>query len=298
MPQTTADTLATCWVCRHRLDFFGPREGYRYFVCSQCQTLQLFPFPSPAELATLYRSKYLVENENERSISPERWQKASLPYQDAILDMVRRHRVRGPLLDFGAGYGFLVDKLEGNGIPAVGLEISEGKLAYCREQSVNVLRGGMDELDRMKGKYAGVVMIAVFEHLSDHRGFLRRLHDCLPPEGVFISLHPTAQIYRYLGDLLRMGRRRKELPSLAGSFAAPWHTTFISVSGMRQLAAETGFTVEDIQPAPQGRLGGTLGLMQVTLEAINRPGWKLLGERWPLVTSHVFLLRKEKRART
>jgi hypothetical protein len=61
---------------------------------------------------------------------------------------------------------------------------------------------------------------------------------------------------------------------------------------MRRLAEEAGFVVEDVQPAPQGRLPGPLALVQVVLEQVNRVGWVLAGERWPLVTSHVFLLRK------
>ena len=283
----------SCFICKQRMDFFGPWEDYSYFLCAGCKTIQLSPMPSPEDLENSYRKQYLEENAMEISFTPEQWRKASMSYQQAMVDLVKKHRIKGPLLDFGAGYGFLVDLLARKGVAAFGLELSEPKLAYCRDNGLDVRNGGLDSLDHLRGSYTGVVMIAVFEHLSGHRDFLHRLHQSLPDDGVLISLHPTSSIYRYLAYLMRFGQRTRELPTLDGSFAAPWHTALVSVPAMRLLAAEAGFTVEAVERAPQGRMDGVLGLVQLLLEAVNRVGWSLLGERWPLVTSHIFLLRKQ-----
>src|SRR4051812_38731701 len=114
---------ATCFVCAGNLALFGPCQGYRYYCCGACDTLQLWPMPSPAELEALYKEKYVEENEAEAAYSPEYWKNASENYRKAILEMVTRHRITGPLVDFGAGYGFLVEALREIGIPSSGLEL-------------------------------------------------------------------------------------------------------------------------------------------------------------------------------
>jgi hypothetical protein len=58
------------------------------------------------------------------------------------------------------------------------------------------------------------------------------------------------------------------------------------------LMAKHGFELLDIRPAPQGRAGGVIGLVQVAVETINRGGWKLMGRSWPLLIAHIFVFRK------
>jgi len=58
------------------------------------------------------------------------------------------------------------------------------------------------------------------------------------------------------------------------------------------MIARHGFEIVEIRPAPQGRLGGILGLIQVSLELVNKLGWRAWNTRWPLVTTHIFVFRK------
>ena len=46
------------------------------------------------------------------------------------------------------------------------------------------------------------------------------------------------------------------------------------------------------RPAPQAREGGVAGFIQVTLELVNRVGWRLVGTSWPLVIGHLFVSQK------
>jgi hypothetical protein len=60
---------------------------------------------------------------------------------------------------------------------------------------------------------------------------------------------------------------------------------------MCQLLDRNGFDVVDVSPAPQGREPGLNGLLQRTLETVNRIGWSVSGIHWPLMVSHVFVFR-------
>ncbi len=35
-----------------------------------------------------------------------------------------------------------------------------------------------------------------------------------------------------------------------------------------------------------------IGVLQRCLEAVNRVGWAIVGTKWPLFTSHIFVFRK------
>ena len=248
--------------------------------------------PSPETLALLYEESYLSGNETERQTTPESWERASRSYNESILATIRDHGVRGPLLDFGAGYGFLCELLNKNGYSCTGVELSDERLVYCRAHNMPVEKGGM-EVFRERKEIGAVLLCAVFEHLCTHRKFLEEAAQALREDGVIITLHPTSKIFRLLAFLFRFGMTQRELPHLAGAFAPPWHTLFISISGMKHLAAQAGLEVCEIRPAPQGRLDGLLGLIQVSLESINRLGWSILGTSWPLHTSHLFVLKRK-----
>lgn len=292
-----------CVICDGDLKFLGPRRGelgptappkeYKYYVCRLCGSVQLSPMPTPEEMAVLYKDCYLSDNETERAISPEAWREASRTYNESILKEVRKHVIRGPVLDFGAGYGFLCELLNRNGYECTGVELSDQRLAYCRQHNMPVQKAGPEVFQQRHGLSA-ILLCAVFEHLSAHLEFLKQASKGLGEGGVIITLHPTSKVYRLLALLFRFGMSRRELPHLAGAFAPPWHTLFISIQGMRLLAERAGLEVCDIRPAPQGRLEGPLGFIQVCLEAVNRAGWFFFGTRWPLHTSHIFVLRRER----
>jgi hypothetical protein len=135
-------------------------------------------------------------------------------------------------------------------------------------------------------------MSAVFEHFVDHAAMLQSVHRLLKKDGLFVTMHPTAALFRLLGTIVRFGDRRRELPELAGTFTPPWHTVLFSVAGTEKFISRHGFRLLEIRPAPQGRLGGVLGLIQVSLELVNKVGWALFGKRWPLVTTHIFVFQK------
>jgi len=293
----------TCAICDGDLKFLGPRRGelnvmgppteYTYYVCRNCGTIQLSPMPTREELSGLYKDHYLSQNEMERSTSPDMWKAASKTYNDSILEEVRRHNISGPVLDFGAGYGFLCELLNKNGYECSGVELSDDRLVYCQQNNMPVQKGGPEVFDQRQGELAAVLMCAVFEHLSAHADFLKQALKGLNNNGVIITLHPTSRVFRLLAFLFRLGITRRELPHLAGAFAPPWHTTFVSLRGMNILAERAGLEVCDIRPAPQGRLEGMWGCIQVCLEAINRIGWFFFRTNWPLHTSHIFVMKRK-----
>jgi 2-polyprenyl-3-methyl-5-hydroxy-6-metoxy-1,4-benzoquinol methylase len=285
--------MPDCLVCKHDIELFGPRQGYEYHLCRACGTIQLWPMPSQAAVEEAYRSTYVAGKLNENTaFSPEWWREASRPYVQALVGVLKDYRVQGRVLDYGAGWGHLVDGMIKAGFHAQGLELSAKEVAYGRARGLPMRQEHLTEVQGLDGTLSAITMSAVLEHFVDHPAMLRAVHRLLKSDGLFVTMHPTAALFRMLGTIFRFGVRRRELAEYAGTFTPPWHTVLFSVNGTDQLISRHGFRLLEIRPAPQGRLGGVLGLIQVSLEWVNKFGWALLGKRWPLVTTHIFVFQK------
>jgi len=287
-----AEPQPACTICQGPLRLFGPRLEYEYHECLHCGSLQLWPMPTPETLQAAYAEQYADACHTQEFDDPEHWQHAGAPYRQNLIDALIRQHIHGPIIDFGAGWGHLLSDMQTHGIACQGVELSARMADHAKAQGLPIRQGGFDLIEADPIAPAGIVLCAVFEHLSDHHQWMQRFNRRLPPGGYLISLHPTAACYRLLGQLIRLGRRQKPLPELHGSFAPPWHTLLISLQGMAQLAQQHGFATVAIYPASQGRAGGLIGLIQRMLELTNRLGVGLFGLRWPGVTTHVFVLKK------
>ena len=283
---------ASCIACGGKLMLFGPRLNYEYHICTSCGTLQLFPMPVEEDLLVAYSTEYSSAKQTEESNDPDWWDAAGRPYRKAILNTLIDHSISGLILDFGAGWGHLCEMLIEHGFDCRGIEPSSEMAEYCQRKGVPVDQGGLELVERDPKDVSAIVLCAVFEHLVNHNSYLSRFNSLLPRGGVVVTLHPTAACYTLIGKLARLGNRRRELPELHGSFSPPWHTALFSLEAMEIMAHKNGFQLIEIRPVPQGRVGGLVGSVQICLEKVNRIGWSLMGLRWPLITTHTFVLRK------
>lgn len=284
--------MTQCVACAGELTLFGPYKTYTYCHCKNCGTIQLSPMPGETEMEELYAAEYVAAAHTNEFADPEQWREVSRTYCQSLADAVQAHAPSGAVVDYGAGWGFLVEMLADRGYQACGVEISRAELAYAKKRGLPIKEGDLSAVSELKGNADAVVMLAVFEHLVNHGKAISAAHDLLKSGGVFATLHPTAAAYNLIGRIVRLGNTRAPLPDLAGAFSAPWHTVLFSVKATEQIVSRYGFRLLEVRPAPQGRLGGILGLVQRMLELINKVGWHLFKTRWPLVTTHIFVFQK------
>ena len=281
-----------CIVCQGELTLFGPYAKYTFKRCVNCGTIQLSPMPDEAEMATAYENEYIAHRQAEEFADPEKWRGVSRTYRHSIIDALKDHHVNGLVVDYGSGWGHLVEAMIRTGFKAEGVDISEAQIQYAQSRGLPVHQDDIHSTSRFQNQAAAVTMLAVFEHLINHAAVLNSVHCSLKDGGVFVTLHPTAPAVRFFGNLFRLGRKQAQLPDLAGALTAPWHAVLFSIEGTRQIVSRHGFELLEIRPAPQGRLPGLLGLVQIVMELVNKAGWALFKTRWPLITTHIFVFRK------
>lgn len=243
-------------------------------------------------MARAYEAEYVAKAQTKEFADPCLWRGVSRTYCASMVQALVDHHVDGPIVDYGAGWGFLIEMLIEKGFNARGVELSQEEVTYAQKRGLPIQRGDLRALQELEGTVSAITLLAVFEHLVNHAAVLSAAHRLLKDGGLFVTLHPTAATYHLIGNILRLGNKRKPLPDLAGAFTAPWHTALFSIAGTEQIISRQGFRLLEIRPAPQGRLGGLLGLVQAALERVNKVGWRLLRTRWPLVTAHIFVFQK------
>jgi SAM-dependent methyltransferase len=106
------------------------------------------------------------------------------------------HAPDGPLLDVGAGYGFLVECARRFGIQAVGLEASEAALTRAAELHPQIaIRQWMagQPLPFPPESIGGAVLNEFVDHVSrdDNQKLFAELHRVLKPSGVVIVKSPS-----------------------------------------------------------------------------------------------------------
>src|SRR5947209_951872 len=265
-PQIDGD--ASCICCHGKLALFGPYASYTYFRCRECGTIQLWPMPSEAELVRAYEMDYVSQAHTKEFANPEIQREVSRTYCASVVKTLEDYSVNGPVVDYGAGWGFLVEMMINKGFRACGVEISRDELAYAQRRGLPIQQGDLRALEDLDGTVSAITLLAVFEHLANHAAMLSAAHRLLKDGGLFVTLHPTAAAFNLIGNLVRLGDRRKLLPDLWGAFTAPWHTALFSIKATEQIISQHGFRVLEIRPAPQGRLRGLLGLTQRVLEIV------------------------------
>ncbi len=279
---------APCVACGGPLGLFGRRGAYSYYRCRRCGSVQLSPLPDREELSRAYAEEYA--SSAHINPDPETCRRLSRPYYLAVLQALRAHGITGPVAEIGCGWGGLCDLLLESGFKMSGVEPSEGMAAHCLERGLPVRRGGLEALE---GRHAALVMVSVFEHVVGHDAWLDLARERLEPGGYLVTSQPTARFAVVMAQIHRLGRRGGELPQLHQIFCPPWHTVLFSIDGMRLLMERHGFSLEEVRRTPQGREPGLTGALQRVLDLVNSAGWRLMRERWPLVTSHIFVFKKQ-----
>lgn len=279
-----------CCACHGELSLFGKRLNYEYHKCLSCGTIQLVPLPTEAELRDAYVSNYVTADHYEEN--PDLCKASARTYYHSIVNVLDEYSINKDVLDYGSGWGGLCEMLMNKGIICKGIEMSCEMVSYSQKQGLPVQQGDITAIEKEKDVFSALALCTVFEHLINHDEWMEKARLILRENGLIISLQPTSLFPDILGQLIRLGKVSRPLPQLHQVFCPPWHTVLFSIKGMEDLALRNGFELVEVRPAPQGRVRGMVGFVQICLEYVNRIGWSLMGIRWPLLPAHIFILKK------
>lgn len=97
------------------------------------------------------------------------------------------------LLDYGCGFGHILDLCKPFGIDAVGVEIDAFRLNYCKQKNLNVM--SPSELPNSE-KFHIVISTSVIEHVDDLDAYFKYASDRLVKNGIFAFNGLTPEIIK------------------------------------------------------------------------------------------------------
>ncbi|MDX6378190.1 MAG: hypothetical protein QOE98_2493, partial [Gaiellaceae bacterium] len=116
-------------------------------------------------------------------------------------DLVGRLDRSRPVVELGYGSGAVLELLSDQGFKATGLDMSASASAIARarvarlpaDRRPEVLVGGFEQLDGLRGEAGALLMFEVLEHVEDDVGLLREIHELLAPGGAILLSVPAHQ---------------------------------------------------------------------------------------------------------
>ena len=180
--------------------------------------------------------EYYVEMEDQQY---ERTREARALQERGILHHIPASRLRGRLLDIGAGSGILIEQAKKLGFEAMGVEPSIELQTRAVQHGLNVHLGVLPHID-IRGPFDIITVVDVIEHVSDPIGLLRQARELLAPDGLLLVTTPD----RGSVAALLMGWKW-------------WH-----------------YRVAHIGYFDRATLGATIGKSGFELSALKRPSWR------------------------
>jgi SAM-dependent methyltransferase len=168
--------------------------------CAQCGFARLDPQPGPAELRGYYPENYwFAPDESAAGRFEELYRRLAIAGHVRFVEQALRHsKARGPVLDVGAGGGLLLGRMREHGFRVVALDISReaAAIAWSRQRVPSVC-GMLERAPLDPGRFAGVTMFHVLEHVPDPRAYLIAARNLLAPDGRLVVQVPNAACWQF-----------------------------------------------------------------------------------------------------
>jgi SAM-dependent methyltransferase len=213
--------------------------AYPLFKCSDCGFTRPWPLPyTETTKDTIY-----AQAENVRFFDPVKKEIITgtkefeyfYQYFDFYLDLAKKFRMSGKLLDVGCGVGHLLDVFKKAGFEVEGLEVYEDLVAALKRRGHQAMCAGIESSRIPNEHYDVVVLNQVLEHIEDFEDFVRHLHRVCKPGGHLMLAVPY--MFGLMPNLLR---------SYWYGLGYGQHLNFFSKESLKMLLERNGFEVVEM----------------------------------------------------
>jgi SAM-dependent methyltransferase len=231
MPERCAACAAASLVHTRAL-----RRGGELLRCGRCGHRQLGDWdarPEADEFAGVDPEAY------ERAMSAERCSSAR-----ALVDELLGVGAKGPLLDVGCSFGWLIEVASEAGFQAFGVDPSESAVQAARSRGLQVRHGHFPEEDWERGDWGVVTYMDVLEHIADVDSAVSETVRRLRPGGLLAVQVPvsTGAVFRTADEIDRWSGGRVDGPlrrMLQMEFPYP-HVHYFSPRSLQALLERFG----------------------------------------------------------
>lgn len=239
---------AACMNCGHTFyDLYASYGQTSIYKCRECSLMIRQPLPNLKILKEIYGPGYY---ENENLVSTDvNYCYGYLNYRlecdinrpERISLLKKIHKllnVAGPsLLDFGCGFGDLLQDARNQGFDAHGIELSGFALSEARAAGLDVRHYmSLETMATFKKKFDVITGIDVVEHLLDPRAFMQQAYACLAPGGILVlsTMDMNSLIARLMKNRFEDAKRID-------------HVYFFNKKNLVELLQKVGFEILEVK---------------------------------------------------
>lgn len=201
-------------------------NGYTMVKCPTCGLIYLSPRPSSREIRDLYIKgrAYIPPSQHISSGFLNRL------YAKHHLQLIKKYKKGGSLLEIGAGGGYFLDETQKNGYNAYGIELNNIQADFVRN-SFNIPCEELPLNDTSFGgkKFDVIYHCDVISHLYDTIGDFQTINDRLKNDGIVVF--ETSNIEGVDDKYFK----------LFSTFQLPDHLSFFGETNLKELLDRTGF---------------------------------------------------------
>lgn len=223
-----------------KADFQFDKDGFKYVLCKNCQTLYVNPRPKIDNIQRYYKyskqTKYWAEHFY-RDTEAQRREKIYKPRARMVRDFIRKNvgeKVE-VFADIGAGYGTFCEEVKGLNVAdeIIAIEPSDDLARNCEKKGFKVVQLELEETGEvLNNKVSFATSFELIEHLHSPQKFLMSARNIL-----------TRQGYLLLTTLNINGFDLQVLWEKSNSISPPHHLNFFNLESLEYLLKKCGFKV-------------------------------------------------------
>ena len=251
------------------------------YQCSSCGYIFDNPRPSFNEICDYYSrpGKYNGWLEDLRP-REELWKRR--------LDLIRKWKKPGSVLDVGTGIGQFLDIGRGDFTETCETEISDSAIHIAKERyGLDIFQGPIEDIDFSDRKFDNITLFHVLEHVDGPRAVIRKCRALLREGGMlFIAVPNDIQSVKARGK--EMARKiRLSRPSLKGVFGLPKltldgsldeiHLSHFTPAVLNTMLEREGFRVLESSMDPYFVGTGVLHIIQKIYYLSHRAIFRITG---------------------
>ena len=223
------------------------KSEFEYVICQICGSLFLSPRPTDAMINNYARESAATEffaTHFFKETAEARREHMFKPRAQLVGEWISRLDLEEPLefVDIGCGYGIFLEEIANlNRFTCIsGIEPAPSLAAVCREKGFSIVEKSAEEVaqDEMGASFA--TSFEVIEHVFDPVSFMSGIRRVLRPGGLLLLTTLTVTGF----DIQVLWEHSK-------SVNPPQHINLLSVKGMEQLMARSGFQVVEVSTPGQ-----------------------------------------------
>jgi len=185
-------TNTECKICRSRsLTSYYPGD-YRLLKCQDCGIIFLASEMAMKDTEDYYSKRFI--NHKYTSESTKLYLRKN---SREVLNIIKKFRPNGNLLDIGTNIGIFVEEANKQGYVAVGIEPSKTLSAEAARLGIPVIESTIEKFDP-KNTFDVITMLHVLEHLQDPLEVLKKIRSLQSDDGLLVLEVPN--IESYLGE--------------------------------------------------------------------------------------------------